>query len=66
MASILDFLSKKLKKEYSFSKRRLRAMTRDVIYSNEKIVKLLNIKKEIGIENGIEKTISWYKKFDLL
>ena len=31
MASILDFLSKKLRKEYLFSKRRLSAMTRETL-----------------------------------
>ena len=49
-------------KKFSFSLRRLKAMNRDVIYSNRKILYALNVANKYGVQQGIKNTIDWYQK----
>ena len=54
------------KKTFPLSLRRLKAMTHDVTYSNNKIIYSLNVKAKYGIQQGIINTITWYHKSGLL
>ena len=53
-------------KKFSFSLRRLKAMNRDVIYSNRKILYALNVANKYGVQQGINNTIDWYHKRGIL
>ena len=53
-------------KKFSFSLRRLKAMNRDVIYSNRKILYALNVENKYGVQQGINNTIDWYHKRGIL
>jgi len=66
IAKILDLLSKITNIEYPLSVRRVNAMTRNILYSNNKLNTALSMDEEIGLEKGLENTISWYKKSSLL
>lgn len=66
IAISLEFTAIITKKKYPLSIRRLKAMTRTFSYSNKKLIRRLNINNEIGLEEGLRKTISWYMKNELL
>ena len=63
---ILDILTCITKNTFALSLRRLKAMTHDVTYSNNKIIYSLNVKAKYGIQQGIINTITWYHKSGLL
>lgn len=63
---ILDILARLTNKTFPFSLRVLKAMTRDVTYSNRKILYSLNVKGIYGVRQGIINTITWYHKSGLL
>ena len=50
---ILDILTCLTKNTFPLSIRRLKAMTHDVTYSNNKIIYSLNVKAKYGIQQGI-------------
>ena len=53
-------------KRFSFSLRRLKAMNRDIIYSNKKILYALKVDIKYGVQQGINNTIDWYHKIEIL
>jgi UDP-glucose 4-epimerase len=63
---IFDITSLFTKISFPFSLRRLKAMTRDVVYSNRKIKNILDIKQIYGVQQGINNTIEWYDNNGLL
>ena len=63
---IFDITSLFTKISFPFSLRRLKAMTRDVVYSNRKIKNILDIKQIYGVQRGINNTIEWYDNNGLL
>ena len=66
VGSILDVISRLTNKTFPFSLRRLRAMNRDVVYLNRKIINALNVKPKYGVKQGIKNTIEWYDKSGLI
>ena len=63
---ILDFLARLTNKIFLFSLCRLKAMIRDVMYSNRKILYTLSVKNKYGVEQGIKNTVEGYHKSGLL
>jgi nucleoside-diphosphate-sugar epimerase len=63
---ILDVIAYLTNKTFPFSLRRLRAMTRDVVYLNRKSINTLNVKPKYGVHQGIINTIEWYDNNGLL
>jgi len=61
-----DFLALFTKIIFPFSSRRLKSMTRDVLYSNRKILHALSVKNKYGVKQGIKFTIEWYHKNGIL
>ena len=62
----LDILARLTKKTFPFSLHRLKAMTRNVLYSNKKILHVLNVKNKYGVQQGIKFTVKWYHQNRLL
>ena len=62
----LSVIERLTNKKFSFSLRRLKAMNRDVIYSNRKILYALNVANKYGVQQGIKNTIDWYHKREIL
>ena len=63
---ILDIIARFTNIIFPFSLRRLKAMTRDVLYSNRKIFHVLNVKNKYGVQKGIKFTVEWYQKSGIL
>ena len=63
---ILDILASITKKRLPFSVRRLKAMIRDVNYSNRKMSSMISVKNKYGVEQGIKNTVEWYHKSGML
>jgi dihydroflavonol-4-reductase len=63
---IFDAISYFTKIPFPFSLRRLKAMTKDVVYSNRKIKNTIDVKKIYGVQKGINNTIVWYENNKLL
>ena len=63
---ILDIIASFTNIIFPFSLRRLKAMTRDVLYSNRKIFHVLNVKNKYGVQKGIKFTVEWYQKSGIL
>ena len=59
---ILDIIARFTNIISPFSLRRLKAMTRDVVYSNKKIAHVLNVKNKYGVQQGIKNAVEWYHK----
>lgn len=66
IATCCDLVTKLTGKALPLSKRRLNAMTRDVIYSNDKLSRKLKVTSSIGVFDGIRNTIGWYQKNNLI
>ena len=62
----LRYSCKSYKKTSPFSLRRLKAMTRDVVYSNKKIAHVPNVKNKYGVQQGIKLTVEWYHQNRIL
>jgi len=60
-----DILSRIAHRPMPLSVNRVRAMTRDICYSNERL-KALSIKFDCGIFDGLKRAIVWYKSQGLL
>jgi dihydroflavonol-4-reductase len=63
---ICDIISHSTKTPLPFSLRRLKAMTRNVVYSNRKIRNTMDVKQIYGVQKGINNTIEWYDNNGLL
>ena len=63
---ILDIIARFTNIIFPFSLRRLKAMTRDVLYSNKKILHVLNVKNKYGVQQGIKFTVEWYHQNGIL
>ena len=63
---ILDIIARFTNIIFPLSLRRLKAMTRDVLYSNRKIFHVLNVKNKYGVQKGIKFTVEWYQKSGIL
>ena len=63
---ILDIIARFTNIIFPFSLRRLKAMTRDVLYSNRKMFHVLNVKNKYGVQKGIKFTVEWYQKSGIL
>ena len=48
------------------SRRRFRAMTRDVIYSNRKLVSMLGISPGYGVSTGLKRAINFYRSDEFI
>ncbi len=66
LAAVCDMATAVSGKTLPFSRRRLRAMTRDTAYSSRKLIEALNISPACGISEGIVRTVSWYRQNGLI
>lgn len=62
IATGCDIASKLSGKTMPLSKRRVRAMIRDMAYSNQKLSRALNISPTYGVLEGINNTVTWYRE----
>src|SRR3990167_5816505 len=61
LATMCDIVTKLSGKEMPLSKKRYKAMTRNITYSNSKLTKVLNISPMYGLLEGIHNTVKWYR-----
>ncbi|GAI87698.1 unnamed protein product [marine sediment metagenome] len=61
-----DIIAKLLHRPMLLSVNRVRAMTRDIFYSNDKLKEQLSVNFKYGIRLGLARTIKWYKSQGLL
>jgi nucleoside-diphosphate-sugar epimerase len=61
-ATVCDLLAEVSGRTMPLSRRRLRAMTRDVAYSNEKLLHALNVRPGYGVLKGIRRTVRWFRE----
>lgn len=66
IAAGCDLVTKLTGKTMPLSKKRLMAMSRDIIYSNDKLTKDLNVYPSSGVLEGVRNTIRWYQENKLL
>ena len=66
VAAGCDMASRLSGKTMPLSRRRFRAMTRDIAYSNQKLSQVLNISPNYGVLEGISNTIAWYRNKGLI
>ncbi len=65
IAGLCDVVSALTGKSLPLSRRRYEAMVRDVVYSNQEL-KALDIRPAYGFEEGLKRTIQWYRDAGLL
>lgn len=63
---LADVVSGVTGRSLPLSRRRVRAMTRDVIYSSENLRTILGNDLPFGLDQGMRNTISWYRDAGLL
>jgi nucleoside-diphosphate-sugar epimerase len=66
IGTLCDIASVVLHRSMPLSRRRVRAMTRDVAYHNEKLEKVLGLRPEVGLFEGLRISIDWYRLAGLL
>jgi nucleoside-diphosphate-sugar epimerase len=66
LGAICDVLATSLRIRMPLSRQRVRAMTRDVRYSNRKLMTDIEVSVPYGIRNGLARTIAWYQSTRLL
>ena len=66
IALICDVASNICGLAFPLSRRRFRAMTRDVIYSNQKLVSMLGISPRYGVSTGLKRAINFYRSERLI
>jgi nucleoside-diphosphate-sugar epimerase len=66
IGTVCDVASTVLRRAMPLSRRRVRAMTRDVAYHNEKLAKVLGLRPEVGLFEGLRISIDWYRLAGLL
>ena len=66
LAAGFDMASAALRKPLPLSKRRFRAMTRDMAYSDQKLAKAFGITPRHGLVDGINYTVKWYREQGLI
>ena len=62
LGRLADFLSHMVHRSLPFSLRRVNAMTRDVVYSSQRIRDELGIPISYGLDLGLKNTIQWYRE----
>jgi nucleoside-diphosphate-sugar epimerase len=61
-----DVISKITGKSLPLSVRRVRAMTRDIKYTNKKLTQVVGVRPQYGVLDGITRAIIWYRQAGLL
>jgi nucleoside-diphosphate-sugar epimerase len=66
MGTLFDIAATICRRSMPMSRRRVRAMTRDVAYQNGKLAKVLGLRPEVGVFGGLRRSIDWYRQAGLL
>ncbi len=66
LGRLADLLSHIARRPLPFSLRRVNAMTRDVVYSSQRLRTELSIAISYGLDVGLKNTIEWYRENGLL
>jgi nucleoside-diphosphate-sugar epimerase len=64
--AVCDVLSKVTGKALPLSSTRVRAMTRDCAYVSDKLRRVLGVLPQVGIAEGLRRSIEWYRAAGLL
>ena len=66
LAFLFEFISLLLNKTLIFSYRRFKAMINKTYFTNNKISRVIDLKYDYGVHNGLVRTIKWYKEEGML
>lgn len=66
MGAVLDVVAAITKRNLPLSRRRVAAMTRDIVYSNNKLAQTLQIEPGYGVLRGVQASVAWYQSQKLL
>lgn len=66
LGGALDVISAITKRNLPLSRRRVAAMTRDVVYSNSKLCEAMHEGSSYGVVHGLRASIAWYRSQKLL
>jgi len=66
MGSMCDITSDALKVKFPLSRQRVRAITRDVQYSNQRLITDIGMPAHFGVKTGLARTVKWYNSAGLL
>jgi nucleoside-diphosphate-sugar epimerase len=61
IATGCDLLAPLVRRALPLSRRRVRAMTRDVAYLNHRLATSLGLQPRVGWRTGLERSIAWYR-----
>jgi nucleoside-diphosphate-sugar epimerase len=66
IGAVCDIVAALVRRPLPLSRRRVRAMTRDIAYRNDKLSRVVDLSSGVGFSEGLRRSIAWYLQTGLL